>query len=145
MNTNSKCLFLIGFGAWRCQRTMQLLTLPAQSECSVCAPGKCPTEAYPLNPYTCFWITNTNCPGSKKEKKQYWLSVYATKFSSINIPTRVPGNSAIQGAQLRKNSFFPPRRQRAWELKRFVRGHQALTLPDSNKWIFCSRLYYPWQ
>ena len=115
MNTNGKCLFLIGFGAWRCQRTMQLLALPAQSEYSVYALGKCPTEAYSLSRYTYFWITNSNCPGSKKEKKKHWLSVYAMKFSSINIPTRVPGSSAIQGAQLRKNSCFPPRRQRAWE------------------------------
>ena len=55
------------------------------------------------------------------------------KFSSINILTRVPGSSALQGAQLRKNSCFPPRRQNAWELKQFVRVHQALTLPNSNK------------
>ena len=32
------------------------------------------------------------------------------RFSSINILIRVPGNSALQGAQLRKNSCFPPRR-----------------------------------
>lgn len=55
------------------------------------------------------------------------------RFSSINILIRVPGNSALQGAQLRKNSCFPPRRQSAWELKQFVRVHQALTLSNSNK------------
>lgn len=69
----------------------------------------------------------------KKKKKIYWLSMYAIKFSSINILIRVPGNSSLQGAQLRNRSCLSPQRQNAWELKQFVSVHQAAPLPKSNK------------
>lgn len=121
------------FGAWRCQRTMELLALPNPKQVLCIRPRKVPNRSVFTESLYIFFELQILTAQEVKKKKKYWLSVYAMKFSSISILTRVPGNSAIQGAQLRRNSCFPPRRQSAWELRQFVRVHQALTLPNSNK------------
>ena len=145
MSTDGKCLFLIGFGAWQVTKDYVITyTLPNQSGSGMHCSGKVPDRSLSTESSLIF----LNCKyylSSKEKRKKNWLSIYAIKFSSSNILIRVPGNSAVQGVQLRKNTCFPPRRQSAWELKQFVSVHQALTPRNSNKWIFCCWLYYPWR